>query len=77
MTNTYGDFELTIGVPDDYEGHRCKYARKYLREHLGSELVQALVIQRAIPDQPRDAEEGKTYYRFGGNIIMSRVVKDE
>jgi hypothetical protein len=71
--NSYGSFEITIGVPEDYDGHRCKYARKVLRDAFGEEFITALVIQRTIPVDPVDAVEGKTYYEFGGNVKLPRI----
>jgi hypothetical protein len=71
--NGYGNFGITLGVPSDYDGHRCQYARETLRERLGAGLVDALVIQRAIPVEPVDGEPDKEYYEFGGNIKMERV----
>jgi len=71
--NGYGDFEVVLGVPDDFEGHRCAYAREVLRQKLGEGLVEALVIQQTIPCDPTGADDDREYYKFGGNIRMSRV----
>jgi len=76
MSEGYGRFDLTIGVPDDYDGHRCEYAREYLREHLGDGLVEALVIQRTVPADPPGGDSTKEYYRVGGNIRMKRVLDE-
>lgn len=71
--NGYGDFEIVLGVPNDYDGHRCQYARETLRKRLGDGLVEALVIQKTIPVEPLDAEPEKEYYEFGGNVRLERV----
>jgi len=71
--NGYGNFEIVLGVPNDYDGHRCQYARETLRERFGEGLVEALVIQKTIPVDPVDSVSDKEYYEFGGNIKMERV----
>lgn len=74
MKNTkYGSFELVIGVPNDYDGHRCEYARSVISAKLGEGLKEALVIQKTIPVEPIDPDENKTYYEFGGNVRLERV----
>jgi len=71
--NNYGSFEITIGVPDDYEEHRCEYARQKIGSTLGEEVIEAWVIQQTIPVEPPNADENKSYYKFGGNVKLERV----
>ena len=71
--NGRGRFEIVLGVPEDYDGHRCQYARDVLGSKLGGGLVDSLVIQRTIPVDPVDAEPGREYYEFGGNVSLARV----
>ena len=68
-----GDFQIVLGVPDDYDGHRCQYAREVLSDKLGDGLVDALVIQRTIPVDPIDGDPDSEYYEFGGNVRLGRV----
>lgn len=70
---SYGTFEIQIGVPEDYDGHRCEYAREMVREKFGDGIVEAWVIQKTIPCDPPNAKPDKTYYEFGGNVKMERV----
>ena len=70
-TTKYGEFEVVIGVPDEYGGHRCEYAREYVNEKIGGELSEHWVIQSTIPIEPvSEPTEGCDYYRFGGNVKM-------
>lgn len=73
MSEGFGDFEIVLGVPDDYEGHRCQYARDVLGDKLGDGLVDALVIQRTIPVDPINADPESEYYEFGGNVRLDRI----
>jgi len=69
----FGEFELVIGVPEDYENHRCQYAREYVAEAFSQELVEAWVIQRTIPVEPIKGEPDRDYYEFGGNVKTDRL----
>ena len=73
MSEGYGQFNIVLGVPNGYEGHRCQYAREVLSERLGDRLVDSLVIQQTIPVDPVDAEPDREYYRFGGNVRLERI----
>lgn len=67
-----GDFEIEIPIDKTSEKHRCQQAREYVGKTLGKDLVEAWVIQRAIPiEKPRP--DNLTWYRFGGNIRINRL----
>jgi len=68
-----GDFEIRLGVPEGYEGHRCEYARETVKNTLGEKIVKAWIIQRTIPCDPPYSDPNKTYYKFGGNLKLERV----
>ena len=72
MINDYGRFEMTLRVPDDTDKHRCQAARDRLTDVYGEAFVESLVIQQAIP-KDRQPDSDATYYRFGGNVKLSRV----
>lgn len=69
----YGKLQLVIGVPDDYEEHRCQYAREYVAEHIGTALSEAWIIQQTIPVDPVHTKDNHTYYRFKGHFLMEEI----
>jgi hypothetical protein len=67
-----GEFEIEIPIDKTSDKHRCQQAREYVSDTLGKALVEAWVIQKATPIE-KPYEDNQTWYKFGGNIRISRV----